>query len=136
MITDDQLTALAREYAEETRNDILGFFPRPLPDSMEVLVKTDQKIYEGFLYFLLRRYCLVEKEAVRKWTGVKLRLPELRERVLICERVGNQYKIFIGKRVPSPCPDGWEWNQSTKESVVAWMPLPQYQSEIAKEVEE
>lgn len=76
-----------------------------------------------------------EYARLNQWVSVDERLPELRERVLICERVGNQYKIFIGKRVPSPCPDGWEWNQSTKESVVAWMPLPQYQSEIAKEVE-
>ena len=120
-MTDDQITAIAREYAEFT-------------DMSPVDKKNISAICECFLKFVFRRYCLVEKEAVRKWTGVKLRLPELHERVLICERVGNQYKIFIGKRVPSPCPDGWGWNQSTKESVVAWMPLPQYQSEIAKEV--
>lgn len=118
-MSESEITALAREYAEEIHYGDNYF-------------EAENK---RLLTWLLRRFCLVEKEAVRKWTGVKLRLPELRERVLICERVGNQYKIFIGKRVPSPCPDGWEWNQSTKESVVAWMPLPQYQSEIGKEVE-
>ena len=127
MLTDRQITALAREYAEE-------IYPY-LSDKIISRRTQEIKDAERVIRFLLRRYCLVEKEAVRKWTGVKLRLPELRERVLICERVGNQYKIFIGKRVPSPCPDGWGWNQSTKESVVAWMPLPQYQSEIATEAE-
>lgn len=120
------ITALAREYAEWVTESEGG---------SNAYIPAETAIASALLRWLSRRYCLVEKEAVRKWTGVKLRLPELRERVLICERVGNQYKIFIGKRVPSPCPDGWEWNQSTKESVVAWMPLPQYQSEIAKEVE-
>lgn len=67
------------------------------------------------------------------WISVNERLPELRERVLICERVANQYKIFIGKRIPSPCTDGWEWNQSAKENVVAWMPLPQYRPRIGKQ---
>lgn len=124
---NNQITALAREYAEE-------IYPY-LSDKIISRRTQEIKDAERVIRFLLRRYCLVEKEAVRKWTGVKLRLPELRERVLICERVGNQYKIFIGKRVPSPRPDGWEWNQSTKESVVAWMPLPQYQSEIAKAAE-
>lgn len=63
-----------------------------------------------------------------QWVSVEETLPELRERVLICEKVANQYKIFIGKRVSFN--DGWEWNQSTKESVVAWMPLPKYNPEL------
>lgn len=130
----EEITALASEYAEEKGKKMER--EQGLPNCLlKEVMGMDVEELINFLQWLLRRYCLVEKEAVRKWTGVKLRLPELRERVLICERVGNQYKIFIGKRVPSPCPDGWEWNQSTKESVVAWMPLPQYQSEIAKEVE-
>ncbi len=61
---DNQITALTREYAEETRNGILGLFPQPLPDSMEVLIKNDQEYYGRFLRWLTRRYCLVEKEAV------------------------------------------------------------------------
>lgn len=64
-MTNDQLTALAREYAEETRNGILGLFPRPLPDSMEVLIKNDQEYYGRFLRWLTRRYCLVEKSKVK-----------------------------------------------------------------------
>lgn len=98
--------------------------------SKTILTIYGSKEKRAFDYAFDRAYALASQ-----WISVKERLPELRERVLICERVGNQYKIFIGKRVPSPCPDGWGWNQSTKESVVAWMPLPQYQSEIAKEVE-
>ena len=60
-MNDDQITALAREYAEEMRKDILPFFPRPLPESMEVLVKADQEKVERVIRFLLRRFCLVEK---------------------------------------------------------------------------
>ena len=62
----EEITSLAREYAEEIRADILPFFPRPLPESMEVLVRADQEKADRFLRFLLRRFCLVEKEAVRK----------------------------------------------------------------------
>lgn len=65
-MTDRQITALAREYAEEIRKDILPFFPRPLPESMEVLIKADQEKVERVIRFLLRRFSLVEKEAVRK----------------------------------------------------------------------
>ena len=61
-MTDHEITALAREYAEEIRKDILPFFPRPLPESMEVLVKADQEKAERLIRFLLRRYCLVEKQ--------------------------------------------------------------------------
>lgn len=65
-MNDEQLTALSREYAEEIRKDILGFFPQPLPESMELLIKNDQEYYGRFLEWLLRRYCLVEKsKAVR-----------------------------------------------------------------------
>lgn len=65
-MTDKEITSLAREYAEETKNGILEFFPRPLPDSMEVLIKNDQEYYGRFLRFLLRRFCLVKKEVIRK----------------------------------------------------------------------
>lgn len=119
---NEQITALAREYAEFT-------------DMSPVDKKNISAICECFLKFVLRRYCLVEKDKVRKWTGVKLRLPEIDQRVLICERVANQYKIFIGRRI-ALSNGGWEWNQSTKESVVAWMPLPKYPQDLGKEVEE
>lgn len=66
MITNDQITAIAREYAEEIRKDVLPFFPRPLPDSMDVLVKTDQEKVERVIRFLLRRFCLVEKSVIKE----------------------------------------------------------------------
>ena len=117
-MTEEQIHALAREYAEEIYRGSAEFIDE----------------VEQVMCWLSRRYNLVEKEAVRKWTGVKLRLPELMERVLICEiNPANQYKIYIGKRVPSSSPDGWDWNQSTKESVIAWMSLPKYPAEITKD---
>lgn len=66
-MNDDQITALAREFAEETRNGILGLFPQPLPDSMEVLIKNDQEYYGRFLRWITNRYCLVEKENIKKY---------------------------------------------------------------------
>lgn len=65
-MTDPEITALAREYAEEIRKDTFPFFPRPLPNSMEVLVQKDQKEAEKLIRFLLRRYCLVEKSKLRE----------------------------------------------------------------------
>ena len=62
-MNDKAITALAREYAEDIRKDILPFFPRPLPDSMEVLIKADQEKAEQVIRFLLRQYCLIEKKA-------------------------------------------------------------------------
>ena len=115
---NEQITTLAREYAEEMHYGDNYFETENI----------------RFLIWLTRRYCLVEKDKVRKWTGVKLRLPEIDQRVLICERVANQYKIFIGRRI-ALSNGGWEWNQSTKESVVAWMPLPKYPQDLGKEVE-
>lgn len=50
---NDQITALAREYAEFT-------------DTAEVNKKYISAICENFFKYMLRRYCLVEKEAVRK----------------------------------------------------------------------
>lgn len=52
-MTDPEITALAREYAEFT-------------DAAEVDKKYICAICENFLKNTLRRYCLVEKEAVRK----------------------------------------------------------------------
>lgn len=52
-MTDRQITALAREYAEFT-------------DMSEVDKKNISAICEYFLKYTLRRYALVEKEAVRK----------------------------------------------------------------------
>lgn len=62
----ETITALAREYAEDIRKDILPFFPRPLPDSMEGLIKADQEKAERVIRFLLRRYCLVDKSVIKE----------------------------------------------------------------------
>lgn len=131
-MSESEITALAREYAEWVTDVSKA---EELPNCL--LNEANKLIADGaerMLTWLSTRYCLVEKEAVRKWTGVKLRLPEIDQRVLICERVANRYKIFIGRRI-ALSNGGWEWNQSTKESVVAWMPLPKYPQDLAKEVE-
>lgn len=115
---DKTITALAREYAEEYYK---------IRGGVDLMAGEAENV----IRFLLRRYCLV-----KKWEDPKTEPPEIRERVLICEKhPANQYKVFIGKRVPYPCPDGWEWNQSTKDSVVAWMPLPKYPPDLGKEAE-
>lgn len=115
-MTDPQIEALAREYVKEVYNGDTDFIDEA----------------EQVLTWLSQRYCIVEKEALSKWIDPKDKLPEIRERVLICEKVANQYKVFIGKRVPFN--NGWEWNQS--RNVVAWMPLPKYSLSIAKEMKE
>lgn len=120
MTAAEQLAQAAERYADELR--VSTAIPGALVPMLHDIARTSY-------------ICGAKDALTSQWISVKERLPELRERVLICERVGNQYKIFIGKRVPSPCPDGCGWNQSTKENVVAWMPLPQYQSEIAKAAE-
>lgn len=53
MLTDQQITSLAREYAEFT-------------DISEVNEKYISAICENFLKYTLRRYCLVDKDAVCK----------------------------------------------------------------------
>lgn len=63
-MTNEEIAALARELAEELYNDdraynsILWWGEEPKERKAEELEHT--------LRFLLRRYCLVEKEAVRK----------------------------------------------------------------------
>lgn len=52
-MNDDQITALAREYAE-------------LTDGSPADIAYITAIAENTIRFLLRRFCLVEKEAVRK----------------------------------------------------------------------
>lgn len=58
MITDDQITALAREYAEEK-------YPY-LSDKIISLRTQEIKNAEQLIRFLLRRYCLVEKEQLKR----------------------------------------------------------------------
>ena len=62
MINEDQITALAREYAEECAK---GFAPIDMPNCLKneatgILVCNA----EDMLKWLLRRYCLVEKKDV------------------------------------------------------------------------
>lgn len=72
-----------------------------------------------------------KRAIVNPWISVNDRLPEMRERVLMCERCGSgRYRTYIDKRVPSSVvDDGWVWSQSVRENVVAWMPLPKYNPE-------
>ncbi len=71
MIDNDQITALAREYAEEINPvNRLNDYPeaKMIADMMRNALSEviDEKIkdFEGFVRFLLRRYCLVEKSKV------------------------------------------------------------------------
>lgn len=61
MENKDQITALAREYAEE-KVDPRGFSKR----TYEVLVDENAEYVEDVIRFLLRRYCLVEKEQLKR----------------------------------------------------------------------
>ncbi len=65
-MTDQEITALAREYAEETIGNILQFSPRPLPNSVEVLIRREQKQTENVIRFLLYRYALVERSKLEE----------------------------------------------------------------------
>lgn len=59
MLTDDQLTSLAREYAEEVYKGIEDErIRKPMVDSLA-------KGTEDSFHFLLRRFCLVEKSKVK-----------------------------------------------------------------------
>lgn len=62
-MTQEEITALAREYAEE-------YIKRKYPDVpshiRERIVEGRLEHMEDFIPWLLRRYCLVEKGAVRK----------------------------------------------------------------------
>lgn len=66
MIDNDQITALAREYAEEsTKADASD--PN-LSESDLIEIRHDIEEYvTGILRFLFRRFCLVEKENIEKY---------------------------------------------------------------------
>ena len=66
-MTDQQITALAREYAEE-RIKKKGLVGKDANMLFEAICSNIEK----FLPWLLRRYCLVEKEKVRviRWRKV------------------------------------------------------------------
>lgn len=105
-MTNDQISALAREYAEEIfKNDESN------PD-LSICLLNDIKFeaaadFEEKLRFLLRRYCLVEKERVRR---------EYDEARIFCENL-------------DPCGENYAWNESKMRLLESLFP------EIAKEVE-
>lgn len=69
-MTPDQITALAREYAEE---EAKGTAVDALPNGLkESVIQRNADHFEKHLRFLLRRYYMVEKDAVRKEYGFAL----------------------------------------------------------------
>lgn len=61
-MNDDQITALAREYAEE---EAKGTAVDALPNGLkENVIQRNADHFEKHLRWLLRRYCLVEKSKV------------------------------------------------------------------------
>ena len=75
-MNDKTITALAREYAEFT-------------DMSPVDKKNISAICECFLKYTLRRYCLVEKEAVLKQFESAKRLIDARDYNKKCIGVGS-----------------------------------------------
>lgn len=63
MITNDQITSLAREYAEEILNDE-SYLVLPT-NLLNNLHQKTAEYAEHLIRFLLRRYCLVEKEKLK-----------------------------------------------------------------------
>lgn len=61
---NDQITALAREYAEEATKDIPS--DNDIKSLRESAIKLNAEIMEKHLRWLLRRYCLVEKEQLKR----------------------------------------------------------------------
>lgn len=59
---NDQITALAREYAEDDN----PISPYRNPSEREWDIQTDAGSAERVIRFLLRRYCLVEKSKVKE----------------------------------------------------------------------
>lgn len=76
-MNDDQITALAREYAEERASIMQGSLTTKI--QAELVIR-----------FLLRRFCLVEKEAVRKQFESAKRLIEARNYNKQCIGVGSR----------------------------------------------
>lgn len=70
-MNDDQITALAREYAEEQgKRDREQGFPESFIKDMLEFNERDMK---SALDFLLRRFCLVEKEKATKLCRLTLK---------------------------------------------------------------
>lgn len=90
MMTDTEITALAREYAEETHHGNTV--------AVDFAIET--------IRFMLRRYCLVEKDAVRE------ALWRLTDKFL----EDNDHKAFVQQAQPS--------NHSSPESQRRWRDEP------------
>lgn len=63
-MNDEQITALAREYAEEILNDE-SYLVLPT-NLLNNLHQKTAEYAEHLIRFLLRRYCIVEKDTVRE----------------------------------------------------------------------
>ena len=64
-MNDDQITALAREYAEE-KNNAISFKAYSDPEfKKELHIRGCANDAKDIIKFLLRRYCLVEKEKLK-----------------------------------------------------------------------
>lgn len=64
-MTQDQITALAREYAEEKGKEMER--KQSLPNSLiREVMEMDAKEQTSFLQWLLRRYALVEKDKLKE----------------------------------------------------------------------
>lgn len=96
-MTDQQITTLARDYAEEYYKDSLQFFPRPLPDSMEVLVQREQEKASELLCWLSQRYCLVEKSKIQdEWQRANTHVKEaIKRKNSLSESCGKGKRIIL-----------------------------------------
>lgn len=103
-MTDDHITALAREYAEEVAK---GTAVDALPNGLkENVIQRNADHFEKHLRWLLRRYCLVEKNKVKD---------EYDEARIFCENV-------------DPCGESYARNEAIMFLLERLFP------EIAKEV--
>lgn len=79
-MNDDQIAALAREYAEWVTQQ----------EGDKAYIPAEQAIASAFLHWLTHRFCLVEKEAVRKQFKSAKRLIEARNYNKQCIGVGSR----------------------------------------------
>lgn len=82
--------------------------------------ETYEALEAAFYASFDRAYTAAEQSM---WRSVEEELPKFDKRVLICERVADKQKMFIGRRFQFSNGD-WGWSQSTKESVTHWHELP------------
>ena len=87
-MNDKTITAFSREYAEE---EAKGSAVDALPNGLkENVIQRNADHFEKHLRFLLRRYCLVEKEAVLKQFESVKRLIDARDYNKKCIGVGSR----------------------------------------------